>query len=42
MNKFSIIPFGRKYFHFRMAPEHVSNNLTGYEHNAVTPFAMNE
>ena len=30
----------KKHFHFRLAPEEASNRLTGFMHNAVTPFGM--
>ena len=30
----------RKRFHFQLAPEEISNNLSGYYHNAVTPFGL--
>ncbi len=33
---------GKKAFHFRLVPEETSFQLTGYRHNAVTPFAMTE
>ena len=28
----------RKKFNFQLAPEEISNQLTGFEHNAVCPF----
>jgi prolyl-tRNA editing enzyme YbaK/EbsC (Cys-tRNA(Pro) deacylase) len=31
---------GKKAFHFRLVSENTSYNLTGYKHNAVTPFAL--
>jgi prolyl-tRNA editing enzyme YbaK/EbsC (Cys-tRNA(Pro) deacylase) len=31
---------GKKNFNFRLAPEDVSNELSGFEHNAVTPIGM--
>ena len=30
----------KKKFHFALAPENISNKLTGYYHNAITPFGM--
>lgn len=33
---------GKKNFHFRLAPEDVTYQLTGYRHNALTPFLMNQ
>jgi prolyl-tRNA editing enzyme YbaK/EbsC (Cys-tRNA(Pro) deacylase) len=30
----------RKKFHFQLAPEEVNDKLTGFTHNAVTPFGM--
>ena len=30
----------KRSFNFRLAPEDVSNKLTGFTHNAVTPFGM--
>lgn len=32
----------KKQFNLRLAPEEVSNKLTGFEHNAVTPIGMRE
>jgi len=32
--------FGKQFFNFRLAPEFVSNALSGYTHNAVTPIGM--
>jgi prolyl-tRNA editing enzyme YbaK/EbsC (Cys-tRNA(Pro) deacylase) len=31
---------GKKNFNFRLAPEDVSDQLSGFEHNAVTPIGM--
>ena len=31
----------RKRFHFQLAEQSASDSLTGYSHNAVTPFGMN-
>ena len=33
---------GKKAFHFLLVPEETSFQLTGYRHNAVTPFAMRQ
>ena len=30
----------RKRFHFRLAPEHISDTLSGFQHNGVSPFGM--
>ena len=32
----------RKRFHFRLAPEHVSDTLSGFQHNGVSPFGMHQ
>lgn len=34
----SLVPLAR--FCFRLAPEDASDALTGFEHNAVTPFGL--
>lgn len=34
----SVVPLAR--FAYRLAPEDVSDALTGFEHNAVTPFGL--
>lgn len=31
---------GKQYYNFRLAPEEVSDSLSGYTHNAVTPVGM--
>ncbi len=31
---------GKKNFNFRLAPEEISDELSGFEHNAVTPIGM--
>lgn len=31
---------GKKNFNFRLAPEEVNDQLSGFEHNAVTPIGM--
>lgn len=30
----------RKRFHFQLAPEDVNARITGYAHNAVSPFGL--
>lgn len=30
----------KQYFHFRLAEESISSELTGYEHNGVIPILM--
>ena len=30
----------RKRFHFQLADEKISNNLSGFNHNGVTPFGL--
>lgn len=30
----------KQYFHYRLAEQEISNNLTGYEHNGVIPILM--
>ena len=39
-NKHCVNKLGKKQFHFRLVAADVSYNLTGYRHNAVTPFAL--
>ena len=36
----SNVKASKQYFHFRLADENISNELTGYEHNGVIPIMM--
>ncbi|KAK9808874.1 hypothetical protein WJX72_005561 [[Myrmecia] bisecta] len=40
VHKLSKGKLGKQYFNFRLAPEEISAQLTGYTHNAVTPLGL--